>query len=535
MAHPAFDPDASPAQVEAALASARRLIVMTRIPEAGRVKTRLIPALGPEGAAALHTALLRRTLHIANLHSRQSAIDLEVRFTGGTPTGFDTLLTERVGSWREQQGADLGQRMHVAIETAFVEGARHVVVIGTDCPDLSPDILSDAWRQLERHDVVLGPATDGGYYLIGMNRSDNRLFLGIDWGTERVLSQTRDRCREVGVSVGLLSELTDIDEAENLVLCRRLGEGFDDCLPREQQGLLSIVIPTLNEVGQLEATLGPIAQHPHCEVIIADGGSTDGTVDLARKLGCRVVMANRGRGRQMNAGAALCRGEHLLFLHADTRLPASFFEEIQATLNTGAIAGAFRFQIDQPGWGSRCVEWGTNLRCRLRQSPYGDQGLFLRASDFFRLGGFQNWPLMEDYELCQRLRRHGRIRLTPSACRTSARRWKKLGLFRTTLMNQLCIAGFRMGVPLERLAHWYSSRGAERSDRNQRGGYLGFRALMIVCVLLFAIPVAYFWLVNTSPPPTASQHRETKRVHVSGPKWNLLPPEYQAVRSSRGE
>lgn len=511
MAHPVFNPDVSPAQAAQggmARVSVRRLIVMTRIPEAGRVKTRLIPALGPEGAAALHAALLRRTLHIANLHSQPSAVDLEVRFTGGPTSSADGFPTEQVGNWREQQGTDLGGRMHQAIETAFVEGARHVVVIGTDCPDLSPDLLSDAWRQLERHDVVLGPAADGGYYMIGMNRPDVRLFLGIDWGTERVRSQTQDRCRDLGVSVGLLPTLTDIDEAENLVFCRRSGEDFVDCLPHEQQGLLSIVIPTLNEVGQLEATLRLVVQHPHCEVIIADGGSTDGTVDLARDLGCRVVTANRGRGRQMNAGAALSRGEHLLFLHADSRLPATFVEEIHSTLKTGAIAGAFRFQIDQPGWGLRCVEWGTNLRCRLLQLPYGDQGLFLRSSDFFRLGGFQNWPLMEDFELCQRLRCHGRIRLTPSACSTSARRWKKLGLFRTTLINQLCIAGFRLGVSPERLARWYASLGGQKPDRCQRRRFFEFRALMSASVLLLAVPFAYFAQVSTSPSPTATQHRE---------------------------
>lgn len=509
MTDPVIHSVLSPAQAETGRVCARRLIVMTRIPEPGRVKTRLIPTLGPEGAAALHAALLRRTLHIANLHSQQSAVDLEVRFTGGTTASVEGFPMDRVGNWREQLGADLGERMHRAIETACVEGARHVLVIGTDCPDLSPEILSDAWRQLERHDVVLGPAADGGYYLIGMMRPDVRFFLGIDWGTERVLSQTQDRCRDLQVSVGLLPLLTDIDEAENLVLCRRSGADFVDCLPQEQSGLLSIVIPTLNEEGQLEATLEPIMQHPNCDVIIADGGSTDGTVDLARKLGCRVVTANRGRGRQMNAGAALCRGEHLLFLHADTRLPATFVEDIHSTLMTGAIAGAFRFRFDQPGWGLRCLEWGTSLRCRFLQLPFGDQGLFLRSSEFFRLGGFQNWPLMEDFELCKRLRSHGRIQMTQSASSTSARRWKKLGLFRTTLINQLCIAGFRLGVSPERLADWYASPGVRKSDQCRDGSDLGLRTLLIVSVLLLGFLFVYRVPVDTSPPSTATEHRET--------------------------
>ncbi len=473
-----FNPEASLAPIDSTIeatltsasVSARRLIVMTRIPETGRVKTRLIPALGASAATAVHTTLLRRTLRIADQHkatqhSRQLSVDVEVRFTGGDSNAAAGFSAECAGNWRAQEGDDLGQRMHGAIETALNEGARHVVVIGTDCPDLSPEILSDAWQQLEQHDVVLGPAADGGYYLIGMNQPEPRIFAGIDWGTERVLGQTKERCRDLKMSVGLLSTLADIDEAENLVFLRRLGINLSDSLPQQQSGLLSVVIPSLNEASQLEATLKPIMQNARCEVIIADGGSTDATVELAKKLGCRVVTANRGRGRQMNAGAALSRGEFLLFLHADTRLPATFVEEIHSTLKTGAIAGAFRFQIDQPGWNLRCVEWGTNLRSRLLQLPYGDQGLFLRSGDFFRLGGFQNWPLMEDYELCQRLHREGRIGLAPSTASTSGRRWKTLGLLRTTLINQLCVAGFRLGVSPERLARWYASLSLRRREK----------------------------------------------------------------------
>lgn len=456
---PISETDSSSVHPESTSVSARRLIVMTRIPEAGRVKTRLIPALGSEGALAIHSALLRTTLQMAKEHTRQSAVDLEVRFTGGSSTSVEAFPPVPAGIWREQQGSDLGQRMHLAIETAFLEGVRQVLVIGTDCPDLSSEVLSHAWKQLERRDVVLGPATDGGYYLIGVNRPDVRIFLGIDWGTDRVLRQTKDCCQKLDLSVGWLPMLTDVDEPENLVFCRRFGNHVGDCLAQVEKGLLSIVIPTLNEVGQLGATLKPILHHPNCEVIIADGRSSDGTVDLARELGCRVITTNRGRGRQMNAGAAIAHGEYLLFLHADTRLPTNFFAEIHDTLDSGAIAGAFRFQVDQPGWGLRWVERGTNLRSRFFQMPYGDQGLFLRSNDFFRVGGFQNWPLMEDYELCRRLRRQGRIRIASTAILSSARRWIKLGLWRTTFINQLCIAGFLCGVSPERLATWYSSRG----------------------------------------------------------------------------
>lgn len=507
MAHQNSNPDIPSKQTNTASVCARRLIVMTRIPEVGRVKTRLIPVLGPEGAAALHAALLRKTLHMVDLHAAQFAVDLEVRFTGGTSASLDSFHLERMAIWREQQGSDLGDRMHVAIEAAMKEGATAVVVIGTDCPDLSADVLTLAWNWLDRHDVVLGPADDGGYYLIGMKLADPKLFDGVDWGTESVLRQTQDRCRKLGKSFAHLPMLSDVDEAENLIVCRRFENEFADCLPQKCAGLLSVVIPTLNEADQLEATLSPILHRPNCEIIIADGGSTDGTVDLARKLGCRVIAANQGRGRQMNAGAALARGEHLLFLHADTQLPANFLEEIPAILDTGAIAGAFRLRIDQTGWGLRLVEWGTNLRAKYLQRPYGDQGLFLRSEDFFRLDGFKNWPLMEDFELCRRLRRHGRIRIASTAVRTSARRWTKLGVCRTTLINQLCIAGFRLGVSPVRLASWYSAQSGRSSDRSQRRTF-SLRSLLVVGALLLAVAFIFHKQIDAWRISDGLNHRE---------------------------
>jgi rSAM/selenodomain-associated transferase 2/rSAM/selenodomain-associated transferase 1 len=433
----------------------RRLIIMTRIPEPGRVKTRLIPVLGPEGAAALHAALLDRTLRMASDHAQQTVVDVEVRFTGSLEA-VDRFRPGRAGLWREQLGTDLGDRIHSAVQAACDEGAKAVVVIGTDCPDLTPEILHSAWQALRTSDLVLGPAEDGGYYLIGLRQPDPRLFAGIDWGTEHVREQTLARCRERSVTVSLLSGLGDVDEAEDLIRCRRHRQGFETGLPVTVPGLLSVIIPTWNEAHQLASTVTPILQHRDCEVVIADGGSTDGTVELATQLECRVVSANRGRGKQMNAGAALSRGDTLLFLHADTRLPTHFREEIRSTLEAGAVAGAFRFQVDLPGWGMRCVEWGTHLRARCLQRPYGDQGFFLRAADFFEVGGYRNWPLMEDFELCSRLRKRGRIRIAPSAAVTSGRRWKRLGAFRNTAINQCCIALYRLGVSVERIAQFYA-------------------------------------------------------------------------------
>lgn len=427
------------------------LLVMTRIPEAGRVKTRLIPALGADGAAAVHDALLRYTLGIA----RDSGLPTQVWFTGCDEFPVADLPEGAFATHRRQGTGDLGDRLTQAVAEACGDEASSAIVIGTDCPGLSCELLAEAARGVADHDVVMGPAEDGGYYLIGLRRPEARLFAGIDWGTERVLAQTLEKCRGLGLSVLQLPVRGDVDEPEDLLACRGAGLRIAGVWPDEPQtGLLSVVIPVKNEARQLPLTV-PVLKEAGCDVIVADGGSEDGTPEVASALGCRVVATRSGRGRQLNAGGAIARGEWLLFLHADTRVPATFMQEIRETLAGGALLGAFRLRIDGPGWGLRGVAWGANVRSRWLQLPYGDQGLFLRTADFLRLGGFRHWPLMEDFEFCQRVRRHGRIALARSAAWTSPRRWTQLGVGKTTLINQLCIVRYLCGESPESLAAFY--------------------------------------------------------------------------------
>lgn len=223
----------------------------------------------------------------------------------------------------------------------------------------------------------------------------------------------------------------------------------------EAAGGLSVVIPALDEAAHLPAALAGCGKSP-LEVIVVDGGSRDGTADVARRLGARVLRAPRGRGRQMNAGAAAARGRVLLFLHADTRLPPGYAGWVAATLSRpGVAAGVFRLGIDGAGAGLRFVEWAARRRSEMLQLPYGDQALFLGAETFRALGGYRELPVMEDFDLVRRLRRCGRVVTVPAAVRTSARRWRTLGVFRTTLVNQLMVAGFLAGVPAARLERWY--------------------------------------------------------------------------------
>jgi hypothetical protein len=158
----------------------------------------------------------------------------------------------------------------------------------------------------------------------------------------------------------------------------------------------------------------------------------------------------------MNAGAAQATGNVLLFLHADTLLPDNWTRVVTETLKTpGVVAGSFGFRVAERFPGRWLVEWTTNLRSRWFQNPYGDQTQFLRRAMFEELGGFADLPIMEDYELNQRLRKLGRVVTAEAAAITSGRRWKRLGVVRTTLTNKMMIAGFHLGVCPHKLARFY--------------------------------------------------------------------------------
>jgi rSAM/selenodomain-associated transferase 2 len=158
----------------------------------------------------------------------------------------------------------------------------------------------------------------------------------------------------------------------------------------------------------------------------------------------------------MNAGAAVATGEILLFLHADTHLPTQFERLVrQALQNAGTVAGAFELKIDAQLRGLRLVERMVNVRSRFLSMPYGDQAIFLKATVFHEIGGFPDLPIMEDFELMLRLKRLGRITIVPAPVLTSGRRWQKLGVVKTTLINQLIIAGYFLGIPPAQLVRWY--------------------------------------------------------------------------------
>ena len=191
----------------------KTLILFTRYPVPGATKTRLVPALGPGGAAGLHRRMTERTLGLAQTFCRRHEIPLRIHFAGGD----EVAMREWLGPWTfvPQVGDTVGARMAHSFQGAFSAGARRAVIIGTDCPGLTSEILAQAFSALADCDLVLGPAWDGGYYLIGLTEPRPSLFLDIAWGTASVLQQTLARAH--ALTIRQLPTLHDIDRPEDLV------------------------------------------------------------------------------------------------------------------------------------------------------------------------------------------------------------------------------------------------------------------------------------------------------------------------------
>jgi rSAM/selenodomain-associated transferase 2 len=227
---------------------------------------------------------------------------------------------------------------------------------------------------------------------------------------------------------------------------------------------LAAVVPTLDEEASIErALLG--AREVADLVVVADGGSTDSTLAIARAAGALVVESSAGRGGQLDAGARAAveaGAEILLFVHADTVLPLGARSLIEGAVASGASGGGFEVRYDDPrrlfALGSRIV----NLRTRLLRLPLGDQAQFLTRDAYLALGGFRDWPILEDLDLMRRLKKHGRVTVLRAPVTTAARRFVEGGIARTIAINWSIWLLYFLGVDPARLARLYPPKRRAR-------------------------------------------------------------------------
>jgi rSAM/selenodomain-associated transferase 1 len=191
------------------------VMVMTRYPVPGRTKTRLIPVLGEKGACRLHQYMAEHTMQVVRDFGKSFHAKIFVFFNGGSKELMKSWLGGRT-EYLPQSAGNLGVKMRIAFRTLFSRGFKAVLVIGTDCPDIDHDILSESFAWLDKVDMVLGPAADGGYYLLGLRRGHDALFEGIAWGGDQVFSQTMNAAAREQLSVHCLPERKDIDRPEDL-------------------------------------------------------------------------------------------------------------------------------------------------------------------------------------------------------------------------------------------------------------------------------------------------------------------------------
>jgi uncharacterized protein len=446
---------------------ANLVCILARYPRVGEVKTRLTPPLSEDAALALHERMTRHTLRRALAVAATGDARIEVR----TDAAFLQLAHEWLGrgfSARYQGEGDLGDRIRSAFGEAFARNCKRVVVMGSDCPRLASAHLRNALVRLEHVDVVLGPATDGGYYLVALRAETAKtsvpvLFTGVPWSTPGVLETTIAIAEEHGLTYAVLETLPDVDTAADL----------DDALAvldaaeLGRQPRVSVVIPTLDDAEFVAAAVASARASGAYEVIVADGGSLDGTREAAAAAGARVVDASMGRAVQMDAGAAEAQGEVLMFLHADTTLPPDAARLAVETLSrTGVVAGGFSFDVPRDTRHARLIAAIGRARHRLGGRPWGDQCLFFSAQTWRDLGGFGDLPVMEDLEIAGRLGRLGEVVVRPERAVTSSRAWDEHGLVRPTAVNVLGVLAYRLGVDPERIARWRRSIAPARRRRS---------------------------------------------------------------------
>ncbi len=380
----------------------RAIILFTRVPKPGQTKTGLMPELTQIQSAKLHACFLKDI----SKECTKTGADIFVCYTPTDKKGKQHLqkILGKDYHYFPQVGEDLGERMYNAVESIFKVGYDACILLNSDVPEVSYKYLNRTFNALDENDVILGRTTDGGFYLVGLQKPIREAFELKHNGNTVVLRETVKNLEQSGYLVGYTNTLSDIDTYEDLVEFRKRAQKFplyQTSYTRayiEHTKQISIIVPVYNDekiIEKFQAQLGPIVDQ--VEVIFVDGGSSDRTRELILPQ-YTVICTKKGRAAQMNLGAQKSHGDILLFLHSDSKLPNKPVEEIRSVMKRHQ-AGCFgiTFQYQNPLMQSFHIVTGN--RIQRRKVLYDDQGIFISRELFFEIGMFPEDPKMEDYQL----------------------------------------------------------------------------------------------------------------------------------------
>ncbi len=427
-----YTPFANRAYMLLMKSSHNALLIFLRYPEPGMVKRRLAETVGPQRAAEAYEKLIRRTLGVACDFKRRMP---EVRITlYYTPVDSAEALRNKFrGPWEfcPQQGEHLGARMENALRAAFATGAHKVVLIGTDLANIEATDIEWAFGNTVEKVAVLGPASDGGFYMIGTDRPVDAPFRFTTWGTGEIFSRTARALRATGFRIRQAAQRNDVDRKPDL-----------DRLDRDLvfSCSISVIIPTLTEAQKLSPLLTYLQNSiwPGDEIIVVQGGSFPKAAVRRISPSLTFAYTRKGRGIQQNIGAMLAGGQILFFLHDDTVPPPEFPYLIrQACLDDLAALGCFKLRFLPSNRALELIAAWANLRTALFKLPYGDQGLFCKKEVFEKAGGFGRSYLLEDVNLVRKLRKMGRraVSILPAPVYSSADRYLRKGILKASLAN----------------------------------------------------------------------------------------------------
>lgn len=442
------------------------ICVFAKPPQAGDVKTRLIPLVGKDGAAALAEAFL--------LDTWAAVCDLSWARAIIASTGtFDRPLNQQAPEVWLQGDGDLGARLERILARAL-QGSSFALALGADSPGLPASHMERARLALAEADAVIGPCDDGGFYMLGLRRSPPGLLAGISWSQSNTFAQTLAKLEAAGLRVTVLEPWFDVDRPRDLARLRGLIALGDLCAPKTAEVLnrlfavkeeavpprISVIIPVLNEREHLPRALDALRGQTWVhQVIVVDGGSTDDSWEWLQCQNCASALsAPRGKGIQLNAGAKAASGDVLLFLHGDCVLPADAGQQICRIIKEqDAAGGCFLVSFgESPPLSLRLVAAGINLRTRLTGTATGEQAIFARRQAFEEAGGCPDWPLFEDVDLVRRIKRRGRFAVVRSRVTVSPRRHLSSGVFKTVLLAYGLRLAFWAGASPFTLKRWFA-------------------------------------------------------------------------------